>query len=63
VAAAAATIGLAAPAASAGVVSGGLPRHVFAPYFETYDTAGGGQGGQGDPERGASSHGRTSKSE
>jgi hypothetical protein len=41
-AAAAATIGLAAPAASAGAVSGGLPRHVFAPYFETYDTAGGG---------------------
>jgi len=41
-AAVAAAIGLAAPAASAGVVPGGLPRHVFAPYFETYDTAGGG---------------------
>jgi hypothetical protein len=39
----AATAGLAAPAASAGVLPGRvLPRHVFAPYFETYDTTGGG---------------------
>jgi hypothetical protein len=38
----AATIGLAAPAASAGTWHGGaLPRHVFAPYFETYDTSSG----------------------
>jgi hypothetical protein len=41
-AAAVATIGLAAPSASAGVPhGGGLPRHVFAPYFETYNTTGG----------------------
>jgi hypothetical protein len=38
----AATVGLAAPA-SAGVLPGrALPRHVFAPYFETYNTTGGG---------------------
>ena len=42
-AAAAATVALAAPAASAGVLPGRtLPRHVFAPYFETYNTTGGG---------------------
>jgi hypothetical protein len=36
-------IGLAAPGASAGSWHDGsvLPRHVFAPYFETYDTTGG----------------------
>jgi hypothetical protein len=36
-------IGLAAPAAGAGTWHGGgvLPRQVFAPYFETYDTSGG----------------------
>jgi hypothetical protein len=36
-------IGFAAPAASAGAWHGRsvLPRHVFAPYFETYDTTGG----------------------
>ncbi|HXO25548.1 MAG TPA: hypothetical protein VN870_13265 [Streptosporangiaceae bacterium] len=39
------TIGLAAPAASAagtgadGLHGPGLPQHVFAPYFETYDTS------------------------
>ena len=34
------TIGLAAPRASADSVRGpGLPQHVFAPYFETYDTS------------------------
>jgi hypothetical protein len=39
----AATVALAAPAASAGVLPGRvLPRHVFAPYFETYNTTGGG---------------------
>jgi hypothetical protein len=42
VAATAATLGLAVPAASAGVLPGSLPRHVFAPYFETYNTTGGG---------------------
>jgi hypothetical protein len=43
IAASAATIALAAPAASAGVRPGRvLPRHVFAPYFETYNTTGGG---------------------
>ena len=36
------TIGLAAPGASAGSWRGpGLPQHVFAPYFETYDTSAG----------------------
>jgi hypothetical protein len=36
------TIGLAAPRASADNVRGpGLPQHVFAPYFETYDTSAG----------------------
>ncbi|MGH3276842.1 MAG: hypothetical protein ACRDNZ_21245 [Streptosporangiaceae bacterium] len=41
-AAVAATIGMTAPAASAGVFRGrDLPRHVFAPYFETYNTTGG----------------------
>jgi hypothetical protein len=36
------TIGLAAPRASADSVRGpGLPQHVFAPYFETYDTSAG----------------------
>jgi hypothetical protein len=37
------TIGFAAPAAGAGTWHGGsvLPRQVFAPYFETYDTSGG----------------------
>jgi hypothetical protein len=41
-AAAVATIGLAAPAAYAGALHGSvLPRHVFAPYFETYNTTGG----------------------
>jgi Glycosyl hydrolases family 18 len=40
------TIGLAAPAASAagntrGPHGPGLPQHVFAPYFETYDTSAG----------------------
>jgi hypothetical protein len=36
-------IGFAAPGASAGAWHGGsgLPRQVFAPYFETYDTSGG----------------------
>jgi hypothetical protein len=36
-------IGFAAPVASAGTWHGGgvLPRQVFAPYFETYDTSGG----------------------
>jgi hypothetical protein len=36
-------IGLSAPGASAGTRPGGafLPRQVFAPYFETYDTSGG----------------------
>jgi hypothetical protein len=41
-------IGFAIPGASAGTTSGtsaqastGLPRHVFAPYFETYDTSAG----------------------
>ncbi|HEU5416587.1 MAG TPA: chitinase [Streptosporangiaceae bacterium] len=39
-AATAATIGLAAPAASASTTPvRTLPRHVFAPYFETYDTS------------------------
>jgi len=45
----AATIGLAAGAIPATAATaggsherGGLPRHVFAPYFETYDTSGGG---------------------
>jgi hypothetical protein len=43
VAAAAAAVALAAPAARAGIVpSRILPRHVFAPYFETYNTTGGG---------------------
>jgi hypothetical protein len=42
VAATAATLGLAVPAASAGALPGSLPRHVFAPYFETYNTTGGG---------------------
>ncbi|HEY6479047.1 MAG TPA: hypothetical protein VIZ00_03400 [Streptosporangiaceae bacterium] len=43
IAASAATIALAVPAASAGVLPGRvLPRHVFAPYFETYNTTGGG---------------------
>jgi Glycosyl hydrolases family 18 len=42
-AAVAATIGFAATGASAGSwQAGGLPRHVLAPYFETYDTSGGG---------------------
>ena len=42
-AATAATVALAAPAASAGVLPGRtLPQHVFAPYFETYNTTGGG---------------------
>lgn len=38
-----ATIGFAAAGASAGTwhAAGALPRHVFAPYFETYDTSGG----------------------
>jgi hypothetical protein len=38
-----AAIGFAAPGASAGTWPGGgaLPRQVFAPYFETYDTTGG----------------------
>ena len=38
------TIGFAAPGAGAGTWHGGrgLPRDVFAPYVETYDTAGGG---------------------
>src|SRR5579859_6181698 len=41
-AAAAAAFGFAAAGASAGTRAGGaLPRHVFAPYFETYDTSGG----------------------
>ena len=36
------TIGLAAPRASADSLRGpGLPQHVFAPYFETYDTSAG----------------------
>lgn len=36
------TIGLAAPRASADTLRGpGLPQHVFAPYFETYDTSAG----------------------
>jgi Glycosyl hydrolases family 18 len=36
------TIGLAAPGASADSRPGpGLPQHVFAPYFETYDTSAG----------------------
>ena len=36
------TIGLAAPGASAGGWRGpSLPQHVFAPYFETYDTSAG----------------------
>ena len=40
------TIGLTAPAASAagntrGLHGHGLPQHVFAPYFETYDTSAG----------------------
>src|SRR5580700_11120922 len=36
------TIGLAAPRASADGWHGpGVPRHVFAPYFETYDTSAG----------------------
>jgi hypothetical protein len=36
------TIGLAAPGASADSSRGpGLPQHVFAPYFETYDTSAG----------------------
>jgi Glycosyl hydrolases family 18 len=40
--AAAAALGLAAAGASAGTRAGGaLPQHVFAPYFETYDTSGG----------------------
>jgi hypothetical protein len=43
IAASAATTALAAPAASAGVrPCRVLPRHVFAPYFETYNTTGGG---------------------
>jgi Glycosyl hydrolases family 18 len=38
----AATLGLTAPGASAGAWHrGGLPRQVFAPYFETYDASGG----------------------
>ena len=39
----AATIGFAAAGASAGTwhAAGALPHHVFAPYFETYDTSGG----------------------
>jgi hypothetical protein len=37
-----ATIGFAAAGASAAASrAGGLPRHVFAPYFESYDTSGG----------------------
>ena len=36
------TIGLAVPRASADSLRGpGLPQHVFAPYFETYDTSAG----------------------
>src|SRR5450432_331044 len=42
-AALAATIGFATTGASAGTghAARGLPRHVFAPYFETYDTSDG----------------------